>query len=159
MVYGTHSRHREHGSQSGSFRDLADTVSDALLALRSHADEFDAIVVTGVSGAVVGSPVALALDKELLVLRKPNDDCHGNPGALLGGDPCEKYAYRRNLNDKRVLFLDDFVSGGTTRERCRNAVEEKGGKIVTQFEYLTGGTQEYHAITFDPSGLVRYGSQ
>lgn len=114
------------GFVSGSFRDLRPAV---LKAVRLCEDDerlkrFDVIVVTGISGQAVGFPLALALDKEIVVLRK-NDDksCHGTAGELIGG---------RNVKGKRCLFVDDFVSMGRTRTRVREAIERHGGKLVAQ---------------------------
>lgn len=111
---------------SGSFRDLRAAVLHAvrLCETANRLKSFDLIAVTGISGQAVGFPLALALGKEIVVLRKADDSsCHGIPGELIGGRRCK---------GKRVLFVDDFVSMGRTRTRVREAVEQHGGKLVAQ---------------------------
>lgn len=116
----------EEGFVSGSFSDLREAVLKAvrLCETDDRLKKFDIIAVTGISGQAVGFPLALALGKEIVVLRK-NDDrsCHGEAGELIGA---------RRVNGKRVLFVDDFVSMGRTRTRVREAIEENGGKLVAQ---------------------------
>lgn len=125
MIYGTHQSRYDAGKAPahGTFVDLQDTVTDAVRDLLPHVLKFDAVVVTGVSGLAVGAPVALALEVELVVLRKEGENCHGGK-TLLG-----------NCAEKRVLFLDDFVGGGATRRKCKVAVENARGMVVGQFLY------------------------
>lgn len=123
-----------------SFRDLAKTVRASVEKIAPHVADFDSIIVTGVSGAAVGFPVALALGVPIAVLRKGTEDTHGSPGEIVG---------RGDLGE-RVLFLDDFVSQGTTRATVIRAVEkrkqytpdfrkleevETGVKVVATFVY------------------------
>ena len=117
MVYGTHKTYaRAHGNDDQAayktFRDL-DLVVES--SRRSLVDvEFDAIAVTGISGLSVGAPLALALQKKLLVLRKESEDSHGLRGELLGANDLEE--------GTRVLVVDDFFSSGETGRRVCNAV-------------------------------------
>ncbi len=108
------------------FEDLADTVDRTVRALRPRIKDFDSIIVTGVSGAAVGFPVALCLDKPILVLRKDNEDSHCMPGELMN----------KHHAGKRVLFLDDFMSTGRTRERCSAAIaKQTKARVVAQYMY------------------------
>jgi adenine/guanine phosphoribosyltransferase-like PRPP-binding protein len=82
MVYGTHRKYRdEHGSSYAerTFRDLDLCVEQTRRDLEPHKHKFTSIVVTGISGLSVGAPVALALKKPLVVVRKrsPDDVCGG----------------------------------------------------------------------------------
>jgi orotate phosphoribosyltransferase len=106
-----------------SFADLEAAVRDTARALREHAGEFDTIAVTGLSGVVVGAPVALRLRKKLAVLRKPDEKAHGRPDAFVG-----------DLG-KAVLFLDDFAATGNTLTRMRARLEEEGRDLVGAFMY------------------------
>lgn len=73
--------------------------------------KFDTLVGTGFSGAVVIPALALALGKNFLLIRKDNDDSHHGSGKLIG------------ILGKRWIFVDDFVSGGTTRNRVFEKIE------------------------------------
>jgi orotate phosphoribosyltransferase len=138
MIY--HAKNDRFAEDYGSFRDLAETVQETVAALRPNVRFFDSIIVTGVSGMAVGFPVALALKVPVTVLRKEDEDSHGSKGEIVG---------RSDLGE-RVLFLDDFVSNGTTRARVIRAVETRrqyrvdwseydevptGAKVVATFEY------------------------
>jgi adenine/guanine phosphoribosyltransferase-like PRPP-binding protein len=114
---------------------LKSVVSIAAANLKSLRNEFDSIVVTGLSGVIVGSPVALRLNKPLVVIRKENDDAHAGPSGHIN---------MKKLG-KRALFFDDFVSAGNTRARVRDLVEKKGARLVATYvyreqEYLPGPT-------------------
>jgi len=73
---------------------------------------FDTLVGTGFSGAVVIPALALALGKDFLLIRKDNDDSHHGKGKLIG------------KLGRKWIFVDDFVSGGTTRNRVFDKVFE-----------------------------------
>jgi orotate phosphoribosyltransferase len=74
--------------------------------------DFDTIVGTGFSGGVVIPALALALGKDFVLIRKETDDSHHGAGRLLG-----------RLGE-RWIFVDDFVSGGHTRRRVLEKVEQ-----------------------------------
>jgi len=73
--------------------------------------DFDTIVGTGFSGGVVIPTLALALGKRFVLIRKEGDDSHHGPGRLIG-----------SLGE-RWVFVDDFVSTGSTRARVIEKVE------------------------------------
>lgn len=120
---------------SSDFHGLERVVRQTTADLREIRDEFDAIIVTGVSGLVVGSPVALRLRKPLLVLRKPSteEESHGYGNELLN------WAAVRGT-ERRVVFLDDFISMGDTFHRCVDAVENirTKGQLVAEYTYKHG---------------------
>lgn len=123
-----------HGLKSGDgtagLSDLRTNVQDTVEALRPRARLFDSIIVTGLSGTLVGAPVSIALEKPLCVLRKR--------GELRGGDRTHDYGRvvnRDAMKGARVLILDDFVSGGYTRSRLIRAAHQNGGHIVAQYMY------------------------
>ena len=82
--------------------DLLATVDRAIMELTPHLGEFDSIAVRGVSGLIVGSPVALHLGKPLVVARKPSEIAHSS------GVSNDRHA------GKHYVILDDFVSTGAT---------------------------------------------
>lgn len=112
--------------------DLAETVDRAVQDIKPHLSDFDSIVVTGMSGVIVGVPVSLALGVPLVVLRKVSDDTH---------------AFQRTINEgrlgERALFLDDFISGGTTRTRVKQFVTAQGATLVADYLYRD---REYHQV-------------
>jgi adenine/guanine phosphoribosyltransferase-like PRPP-binding protein len=81
-------------------------------AKRALADvEFDTMVGTGLSGALVIPTLAKALDVDFLLVRKDSDESHssGEPAGTLG---------------HQWIFVDDFVSTGATLAHVRSEVEE-----------------------------------
>ena len=122
MIY--HSNREADGSYYNSLEDLPLTVRQATEDLRPHRKDFDSVVVTGVSGLVVGAPVALRLRKPLVIIRKKGDDSHSG-----------KHENIKHIG-KRALFLDDFVSGGHTELRVRDAVAAHGDGARVAAHYL-----------------------
>lgn len=96
----------------GTLHDLEKTVRKVTKELRPNTDHFDSIVVTGISGLVVGSPVSLRLKVPLVIIRKPytseNAHSYGHVNIEKAGD--------------RYLFLDDFKSSGETERRVQEAM-------------------------------------
>lgn len=109
---------------------FAETVSQTVSALRSQRREFDAIVVQGLSGIVVGAPVALRLRKPLVILRKETDDPHQQRWETTH----YKWINETKLG-RRALFLDDFISGGSTLRRVEDAVTSRGAQLVAKYLY------------------------
>lgn len=98
----------------GSFRDLGVEVKKVVKMLKPHRKNFTSLVVTGVSGMSVGFPAALMLDKPIVVVRKrlhPDDRSHSDT-AVEGLD---------DMGD-RPVFLDDFISSGTSLTRVKRAI-------------------------------------
>jgi orotate phosphoribosyltransferase-like protein len=63
------------------------------------------------SGALIGPPVALRLNKSMILVRKDEDDTHSD------------YKVEGDRNIKRYVILDDFVCSGKTRDRIINGVK------------------------------------
>lgn len=122
MIYHAH---RRSGSDWGSLDDLDVTIRDATASLRKHRSEFDSIIVTGLSGVLVGTTVSLRLKKPLVVLRKECEDSHSARGQLLNVSRL----------GERVLFLDDFISDGETWRRTQSAVERVSSRVVARYLY------------------------
>lgn len=97
--------------------DLETVIEDAKEALKDK--DFDTIVGTGFSGGIVIPTLALALGKQFVLIRKEDDDSHHGGGLMLG-----------NLGE-RWIFVDDFVSTGTTRTRVLEKIKK-------------GATDDYH---------------
>jgi adenine/guanine phosphoribosyltransferase-like PRPP-binding protein len=112
--------------------DLGRSVQEATDTLQPHISEFDSIAVTGVSGILVGAPVALALGKPIVIVRKPYDDHHNSESVV-----------NQHRAGKRYLFLDDFIGLGRTRERVIEALHDKskyaGSYLYASDELLLDG--------------------
>jgi len=113
-----------HGPGRGGLIGLETTVRRTTKELRPILDQFDSIIVQGLSGVVVGIPVGLRLKKPVVILRKPDENCHSGIGLV-----------NRYKLGRRVLFLDDFISNGDTLRRCKEAVKKERAEIVRTFEY------------------------
>lgn len=98
--------------------------------------EFDTLVGTGFSGGVVIPALALAMGKKFVLIRKDNDDSHHGRGLLLG-----------ELGS-RWIFVDDFVSSGTTRKR----VIEKIKQTATDRDMITKLVGQYMYVNYSEDG-------
>jgi adenine/guanine phosphoribosyltransferase-like PRPP-binding protein len=121
----------------GYLDDISHTVRQTTETLRPFKSRFDCIVATGMSGALVASPVAIRLHRPLVILRKPSDDCHDgsdiiNPGGI----------------GKRWLFLDDFMSLGSTFRRVRGRMTDLYFIETRHIGSYFYGTQE---LTWQPT--------
>ena len=72
--------------------------------------DYDTIIGTGLSGALVVPTLARALGKKWAIIRKPDDGAHTT----------EEF---EGEIGKRWIFVDDFIATGNTRDRARRAVE------------------------------------
>lgn len=105
--------------------DLKRSVQNAVEALRGV--DFDAIVFTGVSGALFGPVLAYQLGKEIVVVRKPGH----NRGYI-----CEGFK-----DAERYIFVDDMIDTGKTIVRVIK--EMRGfalhGEIIGAYLYHDDG--------------------
>ena len=132
MIY--HSFGSEYANDPYTLDDLDKTVRVTTKDLREHQAEFDSIVVTGMSGVVVGVPTSMRLRKPLVILRKPKDGSHASRR--------DKHWINVAKLGNRALFLDDFVSGGSTSSRVHSEVKKAGSKVAAQYMYRDREYQE-----------------
>jgi adenine/guanine phosphoribosyltransferase-like PRPP-binding protein len=126
-----------HGTQR-TFDDLATTVKQTTSKVRRRKARYDGIVVRGISGVVVGAPVALALNMPLIVVRKPDERSHGGGKVLRdGGDKIMGHP------GERLLFLDDLISLGGTLDAVRRSLPEES-KVVEAYLYRDDEFREYN---------------
>ena len=85
--------------------------------------DFDTLVGTGLSSAVVIPALALRMGKRFVLIRKEGDDSHHGGGRLLG-----------NLGS-RWIFVDDFVSSGHTRNRVMQKIADVNGTLQVGWDY------------------------
>ena len=81
--------------------------------------EFDTLVGTGFSGALVVPMLATQMGKPFVLVRKPNDGSHHN-GSMIG-----------HLG-KRWVFVDDFVSSGLRALALRRRLSSRPTITVTR---------------------------
>lgn len=135
------------GYFDSAINDIGSVLEDARFALADV--DFDTVVATGLSGAVVAPMLAHELGINFLILRKPDD--------------LSTHAYQRAVGKlgKRWLFVDDFIDTGRTRTRVLGQVkdliannplwtwDEANGNYhesVWEAEYV--GTYEYNRQNF-----------
>lgn len=90
--------------------------------------DFDTVAVSGHSGVIFGSALAIAMDKKLVIVRKKSDKENSHSWLYVEGEIGKKY-----------IVVDDFISSGTTRERVRRRLAQSEDfsrmKMVGTWEY------------------------
>ena len=87
-------------------------------------DKFDTVAFTGMSGALVAPQVADILDKQMLLVRKPQDKSHG---ALI-----ETAATYSSPTATKILIIDDFFVAGETINRIVRSILNLGAdELIT----------------------------
>lgn len=84
--------------------------------------QFEAIAVTGLSGNLVGVDLATLLNKNIMIVRKKDEDNHGK--LVEATQPLQ--------DDVRYIIVDDFISNGNTVKRIHAKIREE----YTQRDYL-----------------------
>jgi len=94
-------------------------ILQARAALRNV--DYDTMIGTGLSGALMIPTLARALGKKWAIVRKPGESSHADwPG------------YEGEIGE-RWIFVDDFIASGTTRNR----VIEKVGDVYGEARELS----------------------
>lgn len=107
----------------GDLSDLMVTVAETVDDLDKHAKDFDIIAVRGLSGQLVGIPASLALQKNLIVVRKNDIEyAHSDIHPGMRGAP----------QNGRYIIIDDFSSTGDTKRRIITEI----GKIRPDLRYI-----------------------
>lgn len=94
-------------------------LNEAVIQLRRV--DFDTIVCRGRSGLSIAAPLAYLLDKELLIVNKPEVKSHS--GGML--------AIASGAIMSKAIVVDDFVASSETVKACYEAVEAAYGEKVT----------------------------
>ncbi len=91
---------------------------------------FDAVVVTGISGLLMGPLLAHVLGKRLAVVRKDNDQ----PNSALNH---AQVGIESNMKaGDRWILVDDLIASGETARRVELAMMAHGyGKMVGNYLY------------------------
>lgn len=80
--------------------------------------DFDSIAFTGVSGSLIAIPTALAMNKTMLAVRKPED-----AKCFTDGGSHSSRMVEGNIGSLRYIIMDDLVSSGDTMHRIINEVK------------------------------------
>lgn len=92
--------------------------------------DYDTIVGTGLSGAIIVPMLAQRLRKHALIVRKPRDGSHSAQSV-------------EGKLGKRWLFVDDFVSTGATSRRVHDAIHDTAFENAHDTEFV--GTFSYES--------------
>lgn len=101
-------------------------IEKIIKALTPKIKKFDSIVVSGYSMALIGSIVAHALKKNIVLVRKAGDNAHTT-------------YVTEGLLKQRCVYIDDLVATGDTFQYVNKYLKEIKGKIVGVVLYF-----EYH---------------
>jgi hypothetical protein len=115
------SRHGQEYSD-WAYNDPAGIITAAYRNLKGV--EFDTFVCRGLSGILVAPLLARAMSRNFLIVRKERDDTHSSCAV-------------EGTFGHRWVFLDDFISTGSTFDACRTAV----AKHITVPHELIGAYQ------------------
>ena len=74
----------------------------AVKILNTMSDKYDTLVFCGISGVIIGPMVALAVSKEMVLVRKKGDKRHSS------------YDVAGYSSPKKYIIIDDFVDTGKT---------------------------------------------
>jgi adenine/guanine phosphoribosyltransferase-like PRPP-binding protein len=122
-VKAEHSKESLYLDRVVSPKRRVDTVAKALVTLRPLAEQFDSIVVSGVSGLTMGAILAHELGKNLVIVRKDGEKSHSS--YAVEGDPGYHY-----------LIVDDLICSGETLLRVLNVMKRDCGQRPKCFGFF-----------------------
>ena len=104
-------------------------VKKTVAAIISAKLNYEAIAVRGNSGVLIDAPLAIALKKPIIVIRKSDQNAHSDRAI----EYPEMWA---NVYPKlNVILIDDGVCRGDTVDACIRACKEANITIVGAFMY------------------------
>jgi adenine/guanine phosphoribosyltransferase-like PRPP-binding protein len=92
-------------------KQIVDTACDLI---KQHANDAEYIVMTGLSGMLVGAPVAMILGKQMVVVRKTRDSKHS--ATTVENIPTS--------GTMKYVILDDFICSGKTLETIQKKLKK-----------------------------------
>lgn len=111
---------------------------------RSKLDKkFDGIIAPPLAGIPLGTALALELEKEFYLARiQPKD--HGTKKLIEG-----------NIENKRILVVDDVITSGISKLPIFKAISDHGGILAGLFVFVNRIANPKDRITFEKeSGLT-----
>lgn len=124
-------------SRSGYFNrafENIDQMADNMLKVIPKHVEYDTLVGTGLSGTLVVPFLARALGEYWAIVRKEHSPHSNN---LIEGEIGQKW-----------LFVDDFISSGSTLRRVKNVLNNLNRYETTHFVTKYVGTYQYEHNTY-----------
>ncbi|MFO7815746.1 MAG: adenine phosphoribosyltransferase [Halanaerobiales bacterium] len=113
-------------------KDAFQSAIDAIVEVYKNVD-IDYVVGIEARGFIIGTPMAYALDKGFIPVRKPNklpyDKITASYDLEYGSSELEIHSDAIEEGDKILLVDDLLATGGTTRASV-DLIEELGGDIV-----------------------------
>lgn len=100
------------GTEYLTGQQLKAVISKARKKLRDSKMKFDTIAVQGHSGMLIGPALAMALNKKLMIIRKPNESSHSS------------YNIEGWGQNQKILLVDDFISSGATMRRMIKSIND-----------------------------------
>jgi adenine/guanine phosphoribosyltransferase-like PRPP-binding protein len=88
---------------------LKKVISDCKLKLKKV--KFDTIAVRGTSGLLIGPSLAMALNKDLLIVRKPKESSHSS------------HRIEGIGTSQKIVLVDDFIASGETIRTMIKTIE------------------------------------
>lgn len=124
---------------------LKSEIERAVLALNDANIKFDTIAVQGVSGLLFGAPLAAALDKGLIIVRRPGDE-----SALTF-----PFGIKGQKTNQNILFVDDCVRTGATAKRVLEKLDDfcKPYTLAGALLYNVGWQAGNYPKTFYHNGV------
>lgn len=115
-----------HYDNEKGLSDLQEVVYQTARSIGQHLSEFDSIAVQGTSGLLIGAPVALILDKPLVIVREDAElQCWHSSDVENAANA-----------GRRVLFLDDQISSGATLQDVKRKLgEHSEGRVSAIYLY------------------------
>ena len=124
-----------------NFRDITSVISDAdgfRLAIDSLIEhlkgiDFDIIIGLESRGFIFGAPVAYALNKPLVLVRKKGKlpkECISEEYSLEYGTAVVEIQKDSIKPGQRVVIIDDVIATGGTLKAAANLVERLDGKVT-----------------------------
>jgi adenine/guanine phosphoribosyltransferase-like PRPP-binding protein len=105
-------------------KSLRERIRLAVRALTPWAEYFDAIAFSGMSGALIGPPVALRMGKEIIMVRKGATLPSGNISKR-STNAHSSHIIEGDCAARSYIILDDFMDSGKTREHITARIAER----------------------------------
>ncbi len=151
------------------FRDVTSVLQDAeglKLAIDSMIKlldgvEFDVIAGTESRGFIFGVPIAYALGKPFIPIRKkgklPCETISATYDLEYGSAEIEMHK-DSILPGQRVVLVDDLIATGGTIEACTRLIEELGGKVakIIFLMELAGLKGREKLASYDVASVITY---
>lgn len=127
--------HSDYLNQAFSVSRREEAVERVVTLLRKPKfEKVDCLALRGLSGLIIGSIAAHRTGKKLAVIRKPNDDSHGDWNLVEASHLVTNW-----------LFVDDFLSSGKTLFWTKTAMEAAFPKAKCAGAFVYNGSGRFYS--------------